>query len=143
MVQSLLKLKRAQTPMVAPRCHCNQKYKMRRPYSHLCHSQQMVLVMIIGVAYRQLQQHRILTIAFLLRYQVQPMSDILKAAIIGETPHHGNTETRIVLMVPTISLHQPTTTSRCSLLRILSLDNQAIHGDSPSIPHISLALAHP
>lgn len=143
MVRSLLKLKRARTPMVAPRCPCNQRYKMRRPYSHPCHSQQMVLVMIIGVAYRQLQRHRILTIASLLLHQVQPISDILKAVIIGETPHGSIIETRIALMVPTIPLHQWTTTSRCSLLPTLSLDNQTIHGGIPHIPHISLVLAHP
>jgi hypothetical protein len=102
----------------------------------------MGLVMIIGVAYRQLQRHRNLTIASLLRYQAQPISDILKAAIIGEA-HPGNIETRIVRMVPTILLHQSTTTSRCHPQLILNLDDQAIHGDLPNTSHIFPALSQP
>ena len=142
MARSLLKPKKVRTPMVAPRCHYNQRYKMRRPYSHPCHCQQTVLVMITGVAYRQLQRHKIPTIAFPLRCQVPPISDILKAATIGEAPDGSLIEIRIVLMVPTIPLHRSTTTIRCSLLHILNLDNQAIHGDIPRILHITLVLFH-
>ena len=51
MVQSLLKLKKVPTPMVGPGCRYNRKIKAPRLYSHPCHYQQTVLVMIIGFAY--------------------------------------------------------------------------------------------
>ena len=137
MGQSLLRLKKGQTPMVAPRCHCNRRYKMRRPYSHPCHSRQMALVMITGAAYRQLQRHRNPTIVSLLQYRVQPIFDILKAAMPGEAPH-GNTEIRTVRMVPAIPLHQSTT--QCHPPHILNLGHQAIHGD---IQHTSPEVCQP
>lgn len=137
MGQSLSKPKRVQTPMVAPRCHCNRRSKMRRPYSHPCHSRQMALVMITGAAYRQLQRHRSPTIVSLLQYRIQPISDILKAAMPGEAPH-GNTEIRTVRMVPAIPLHQSTT--QCHPPHILNLGHQAIHGD---IHHTSLGVCQP
>lgn len=139
MVQSLLKLKKVPTPMVAPRCRCNRKYKTRRLYSHPCLCRQMVLVMIIGVAYRRLQRHKILTIVSLLRYQVQPIFGILKAGTVGETPLGHLIETRIVLMVPTIPLHHSNTIRPP---HTLNLDNQSTHGDNPRTPHIIPSLRY-
>lgn len=139
MVQSLLKLKRVSTPMVAPRCHCNQRYKMRRHYNPPYHSRQMVLVMIIGAAYRQLQRRRSLITASLLQCQVQLIFDILKPAILGG--HPGNIESRTARMVPTTPLHQWTTTSQCHPPHILNPDHQAIHGDMTLTAHIPLALS--
>jgi len=141
MGQSLLKLKRDPTPMVAPRCHCNRRYMMRR-YSRLCPCQRTVLVTTIGVAYRQLQRLRNPTIAPLLWCMVHSIPDIIKAAIIGEAPH-GSIEIRIARMVPTTLLHQSTTTSPCNLPHILSLEHPAIYGDLRITPHISLVVSQP
>lgn len=127
MGQSLLRLRRGQTPMVAPRCHCNQRYKMCHPYSHPCHFRQMALVMITGVAYRQLQRHRNPTIASLLQYRAQQIFDTLKVAKAGEA--HGSIETRTVRMAPTIPLRQSTTASQCHPPHILNLDHRVIYGD--------------
>jgi hypothetical protein len=141
MGQSLLKLKRDPTPTVALRCHCNRRYMMR-PFSRLCHCQQTVLVMTIGVASRQLQRLRNHTLASLSRCMVHSIPDIIKAAIIGEAPH-GSIEIRIARMVPTTLLHQSTTTSPCNLPHILSLEHPAIYGDLRITPHISLVVSQP
>jgi hypothetical protein len=126
MAQSLLESRKDQTPMVAVRCHCNLRNKMRRSHSHPCRSGQMALVVIIGVAYRQPRRHRNPTITYLLWPKVHTMPDILQVTVVGE-PHPGNAQTQTVRMIPTTPLLQSNTNSQRHSPHISNLNHQGIH----------------
>jgi hypothetical protein len=136
--QSLLRLKKDRMPMVAPRSHYNQRYKMHH-YSRPRHYHQMVLVTTIGVAYRQHQQRKNPTIASHLQRKIHTTAELLRDVMSGVAPP-GSIEIRKVLFLSTIPFRQQTTPIQCHRPHILNIDHRVTRGGTTPTLHTSPAL---
>ena len=109
MDQSQSRLKKDPMPIVALRSRYNRRYKTHH-FSRPRHYHRMVLVMTIGVAYRQHQQHKNRIIASHLR-KIPTIHDILRVVISGVAPH-GSIEIRTAHSIPETPYIQLTTTNQ-------------------------------
>jgi hypothetical protein len=133
MDRSLSRLRKGLIPMVVLRSRCNRRYKTHHS-SRPRHNHRMVLVMTIGVAYRQHQQHKNRIIASRLLRKIPTTHNIFRVVISGGAPH-GSIAIRTVHYIPAIPYVLSTTTNQCHPPHISNIGHRATHGGITLTPH--------